>query len=112
MERNGSNPNEDRKKAFTLINFLVVQKGILQEICSQFHFINAFPQMISEVVQEDRCFQPFPMCNCLLPHKPSPTFHSNVFHLKKDNNKLGVKFFQDFEISPRAVIVETGNQKK
>lgn len=41
----------------------------------------------------------------LLPHKPSPAFLSNVSYLKKEDNKLGLKFLQDFDIFLHAGVV-------
>lgn len=43
----------------------------------------------------------------LLPHKPSPAFLSNVSYLKKEDNKSGLKFLQDFDILLHAGVVET-----
>jgi len=46
----------------------------------------------------------------LLPHKPSPALLSNVSYLKKEDNKSGLKFLQDFDILLHAGVVETHSQ--
>lgn len=43
----------------------------------------------------------------LLPRKPSPAFLSDVSYLKKEDNKSGLKFLQDFDILLHAGVVET-----
>lgn len=43
----------------------------------------------------------------LLPYKPSPAPLSNVSYMKKEDDKSGLKFLQDFDILLHAGVVET-----